>query len=297
MHMTLFIVFATSLPGVVFLSSAADMASNIFALDANASSLVTAYLNASNFIGRFAWGFFTDKVGRKSFWFFSAVVQCLALLAMRWAVQTGASALWMACFLLIGSLYGGLFGVLPAHLSDMFGAKISSATHGTAIFFWSLACVVGAPIFAAVNARYAVALRPGDVPTPSAAGYAVNALWLAAFPASAVLAVLFMNVRREDRRVAARTRTLRARCCAHVCVVGGGGGGGAWRCLGEAEQLREYSEHRAGEEEEAAAAESPAAAVAPLPLQAEQPRAQLLAGAGAATPDWAERIAAWDANK
>jgi MFS family permease len=218
MMLTLYLVFATSLPGVVFLSSAADMASNIFALDSAQGSLVTAWLNLSNFTGRFFWGYITDKIGRKSFWLLSALLQACALLAMRGAILQGreSSTTWMACFLGIGSLYGGGFGVLPAFLSDMFGAKISSATHGAAIFFWSLACVVGAPVFAAVNERYGT----------SAQGYAVNASWLAAFPASALLAGFMLNVRMEDRRAARVTGTWRGRLGPYLCVCGGGNGVG-----------------------------------------------------------------------
>ena len=284
MRLALYTVFAVSLPGVVFLSSAADMASNIFGLDTQSAALVTAYLNLANFTGRFLWGWVTDKIGRKSFWVLAGAAQSAALLAMPAAILQGerGRSLWMACFLLVGSLYGGLFGVLPAFLSDMFGARISPATHGLAIFFWSLACVVGAPVFAAVNAAHAVRARAGEPPVPSPAGYAVNALWLAAAPASALLAVALLNVRREDRRAAARTRSLRARCGSSVCVAGGGSGGGGCRLLSAAQQEEEYAALGVRVEEEEGAGEGGApAAAAGEGKGAAEGSAALPAGAGA----------------
>ena len=286
MRLTFFVVFAASLPGVVFLSSAADMAANIFSLDGQAAGLVTAYLNLSNFTGRFLWGWVTDKIGRKSFWLLTCVVQGLALLVMSHAILQGQDgrSLWMACFLLIGSLYGGLFGVLPAFLGDMFGSKISSAVHGAAIFMWSCACVIGAPIFSAVNARYALPSAPGQVPTPTPTGYAINALWLSAFPLTALLAVLCLNVRREDRRAAARTGTWRVRCCAYMCIFK------AWeaRVLNAQQQEEEYSALGVRLEEPEAETQ-PSLSSSAASQESEAGSAKLL--------DWPARLQAWEDNR
>ena len=222
----------------------------------------------------------------------------------------------MACFLGSGSLYGGGCGVLPAFLSDMFGAKISSATHGAAIFFWSLACVVGAPLFAAVNSHYAVAA--GGVTVPSTTGYAVNALWLAAFPASALLAGFLLNVRREDRRAARATNTWRGRLGAHLCVCNTGGRG--WqaflltfpfcfssfcRVLSPAQQQAEYESLGVGQEE--GAGDPPAAAEA-LSSTSSAPFAtgsrvwgedkdtQPVLPGSEPRMEWSTRLGAWEEN-
>jgi hypothetical protein len=109
--------------------------------------------------------------------------------------------LWLACFLAIGSLYGGGFGVLPAALSDLFGPRLSAATHGTMLGIWALSVVVGVPIFAAVSDALS-AVPPGAAPgaarVPTARAYAVNATWLALAPAAALGAALLLTVRRED---------------------------------------------------------------------------------------------------
>ena len=41
------------------------------------------------------------------------------------------------------SLYGGIFSVLPAQISDNFGLKHAGAIHGRALTAWSTSAVVG----------------------------------------------------------------------------------------------------------------------------------------------------------
>jgi MFS family permease len=210
MFLTAVVIFSTSLPGVVFLSSASDMASNIFSLDAQTANLITSWLNLTNFCGRFLWGAITDIIGRKSFFILSSILQGSALLIMSSAIKSGSYEPWILCFLTIGSLYGGGFGVLPAFCAEMWGSKISSATHGALITTWALACIFGAPIFAAVNVSYSNIGHDG-VKIPSREGYVINAIWLSTLPMISVIALLFLDVRREDRRAARAKNTCRMR--------------------------------------------------------------------------------------
>lgn len=146
--LTAIMVFGQFISGAVFLSSAADMTQNIFGYDANYAALVTSWMNLVNFTGRcvpialvlgpvtastqttlvinvslcydvlsfhllscrFAWGFVTDKIGRKAFWLLSTFTQTFALALMTHAIPTQSFGLWLTCFLMIGSLYGGGFG-------------------------------------------------------------------------------------------------------------------------------------------------------------------------------------------
>jgi hypothetical protein len=201
------LVFGQFIAGAVFLSSAADMAQNLFGTDASFAALVTSWLNLVNFVSRFAWGFATDLIGRKAFFVLSAALQLLALALMAAvAIPRLDFALWLCCFLLIGSLYGGGFGVLPAALSDLFGPRLSAATHGTMLGIWALSVVVGVPTFGAVTSALS-AVPPhggGAAPVPTAKAYIVNAAWLALGPAGALIAALLLTVRREDRRLRKR---------------------------------------------------------------------------------------------
>ena len=74
-------------------------------------------LNLANFTGRVGWGFASDKMGRKSFYLLSAGVQALAVGFMALSIPNSNFGGWLASFLVIGSLYGGGFGVIPATVS------------------------------------------------------------------------------------------------------------------------------------------------------------------------------------
>ena len=237
--LTAIIVFTTSLPGVVFLSSAADMASNLFGLDTQAAALITSYLNLVNFLGRFLWGAVTDVIGRKSFYLLSAALQCISLIIMRGAVRSGSFSAWLTSFLFIGSLYGGGFGVLPAFVAELWGSKISSSTHGAAISTWAFACIVGALVFTLINSMYAVISLDGHK-VPSLEGYAVNATWLAVLPALGFIAIIALNVRREDRIVARVTKSFRVRL-GNFWVLSLETSGCRWpRLLNQTAQREEY---------------------------------------------------------
>lgn len=205
------VMFGCSLPGVVFLSSAADMAQHTFELAPSDAALVAAALNAVNFGGRFVYGAVSDVLGRKAFWILCGAVQSIALGVLAVSIRTGAFAPWLAAFLLVGSLYGGLFGVLPAFVSDMWGAGCASGTHGVCIAVWALACVVGAPVYVSVNAAYSARGLSHE-------GYAANATWLAFLPALALVACAFMNARAEDRAAEKATGTWRVRLWSDVAV-------------------------------------------------------------------------------
>ena len=252
------VFFAAEITGLVFLSSASDMVQNTFRLSAGESISVTSYLNLANFFGRVAWGFASDKLGRKNFFLLSTGVQALASgLQAHW-IATQNFGGWLASFLVIGTLYGGGFGVIPALCSDLFGSHISAATHGIMIGVWASAAVVGIPIFTSITAQYSLTSAAGvRIPTPEA--YIRNSWWLCALPTLGFLVCLLLNVTPADRRARERMGGVRARLGPWaVCWSPAGGA----VLLGRA-QL-------AVEAEEAAAAEAQDAAQA-LPLKVKEP--------------------------
>ena len=94
--------FCVEITGLVFLSSAADMAQNTFNLSTGDAANVTSYLNLVNFAGRVAWGFVSDKLGRKTFYLGSAVAQAFAVGLMSVWISTNNYPLWLLSFLVIG---------------------------------------------------------------------------------------------------------------------------------------------------------------------------------------------------
>src|SRR5262249_51197323 len=57
--------------------------------------------------------------------------------------KLGSAPLFVACFCIILTMYGGGFATIPAYLSDVFGTKYLSARHGRLLTAWSIAGVFG----------------------------------------------------------------------------------------------------------------------------------------------------------
>ena len=55
----------------------------------------------------------------------------------------GYLPLFVLCFLIIISMYGGGFSTVPAYLRDMFGTRYVGAIHGLLLTAWSMAGIFG----------------------------------------------------------------------------------------------------------------------------------------------------------
>jgi len=226
-------MFGAMMPGVVFISSAADMTKYVFGKSASDANTIAAMLNLMNLLGRVVWGVVAERVGRKTFYMWANVAQAVALGLMALWIHLNIYGLWLLSFFVVGSLYGGVHGVLPAFLNQMFGARIAAALHGTLLFVWALADVVGVPIFSEVVAAHATMLNGKRVATPEA--YKINAYWLCAMPALSCLVLLFLDTSVRDRTLRKAFKECRVRVCGRVLVI---------KSLNEAEQEREYTAYK-----------------------------------------------------
>jgi hypothetical protein len=66
--------------------------------------------------------------------------------------------LFVACFCVIASMYGGGFATIPAYLADMFGTQFVGAIHGRLLTAWSTAGILGPVI---VNYMHDTRLEKG----------------------------------------------------------------------------------------------------------------------------------------
>ena len=101
-------------------------------------------LSLFNMGGRFFWASTSDIIGRKNTYFCFFAIGYGALL--RWChgpARSAASRLFVLCFLVIISMYGGGFATVPAYLKDMFGTRYVGAIHGWLITAWSMAGIFG----------------------------------------------------------------------------------------------------------------------------------------------------------
>jgi MFS family permease len=96
-----------------------------------------------NIGGRFFWASLSDRIGRKPLY-----ATILALGALLYGVAAPALAghsigLFILCFCVLASMYGGGFSTVPAYLADVFGTKFVGAIHGRLLTAWSTAGVLG----------------------------------------------------------------------------------------------------------------------------------------------------------
>ena len=96
-----------------------------------------------NIGGRFVWASSSDKLGRKPTYFIFFVLGITLYLIAASAASSKSLALFVGCFVVIASMYGGGFATIPAYLADMFGTQFVGAIHGRLLTAWSTAGILG----------------------------------------------------------------------------------------------------------------------------------------------------------
>jgi len=135
-------IFAGSLiglPGVKFNALAGEQRVAIAAIAAGFTGLLSLF----NIAGRFFWASLSDYIGRKNtyYTFFILGIALYALAPL--AAGIGSKLLFVTCFCIILSMYGGGFATVPAYLADMFGTQFVGAIHGRLLTAWSTAGIIG----------------------------------------------------------------------------------------------------------------------------------------------------------
>ena len=100
-------------------------------------------LSLFNMMGRFFWASTSDYIGRKNTYFCFFALGTALYLLVPWTGSIGSVTLFVACFVVIMSMYGGGFATVPAYLKDMFGTRYVGAIHGMLLTAWSAAGIFG----------------------------------------------------------------------------------------------------------------------------------------------------------
>ena len=100
-------------------------------------------LSLFNMGGRFFWASISDYIGRKNTYFCFFVIGTVLYSLVPHSGTLGSVSLFVLCFVIILSMYGGGFATVPAYLRDMFGTRYVGAIHGMLITAWSMAGVFG----------------------------------------------------------------------------------------------------------------------------------------------------------
>jgi len=131
--------------GIGVLGQASAMSQEMFKgqVTAVAAAGFVGLFSLFNMGGRFVWSSTSDYIGRKStyFVFFALGTLLYALVPTSGAI--GSVALFVACYAVIFSMYGGGFATVPAYLRDMFGTRYVGAIHGLLLTAWSAAGIFG----------------------------------------------------------------------------------------------------------------------------------------------------------
>jgi MFS family permease len=131
--------------GIGVLGQASAMSQEMFPgkVSVTAAAGFVGLMSLFNMGGRFFWASVSDYLGRKSTYFVFFVLGFLMYAAVPYTGGAGNVALFVLCFCVIISMYGGGFATVPAYLRDMFGTRYVGAIHGMLLTAWSMAGIFG----------------------------------------------------------------------------------------------------------------------------------------------------------
>jgi MFS family permease len=131
--------------GIGVLEQASPMIQEMFPgrVTAAAAAGFVGLLSLFNMVGRFVWSSTSDLIGRKpTYCIFFALGAVLYALTPQTG-QLGNVVLFVLCYAVIMSMYGGGFATIPAYLRDQFGIAQVGAIHGRLLTAWSIAGIAG----------------------------------------------------------------------------------------------------------------------------------------------------------
>jgi Na+/melibiose symporter-like transporter len=129
--------------GIGVLGQASVMSQEMVGISADAAAGFVGLLSIFNMIGRFFWSSLSDYIGRKATYSTFFVLGILLYAAVPSIASGGIVFLFVLCYLIIMSMYGGGFATVPAYLRDLFGTAHVGAIHGRLLTAWSVAGVLG----------------------------------------------------------------------------------------------------------------------------------------------------------
>lgn len=131
--------------GIGVLGQASAMSQEVFPgrVSVVAAAGFVGLLSLFNMGGRFFWASTSDYLGRKTTYTIFFLLGAALYAVVPSAGKAGSIALFVACYCVILSMYGGGFSTIPAYLRDIFGTMHVGAIHGRLLTAWSAAGVFG----------------------------------------------------------------------------------------------------------------------------------------------------------
>jgi len=133
-------LFLNVTAGISIISQASPMAQEIGGVNAAVAAGMVGLISIANGIGRLAWAWLSDAIGRRNVFLIMFLLQAILFFIL--PSQREFTALVGICFVVI-SCYGGGFGTMPAFAADFFGAKWVGSIYGLMLTAWGFAGVFG----------------------------------------------------------------------------------------------------------------------------------------------------------
>ena len=131
--------------GIGVIEQASPMIQEIFKDTVNASAAAgfVGLLSLFNIGGRIFWASLSDYIRRKPTYTIFFTLGSVMYATIPFAGRIGSVPLFVACALVILTMYGGGFATIPAYIADIFGTQFVGAIHGRILTAWSAAGVLG----------------------------------------------------------------------------------------------------------------------------------------------------------
>lgn len=130
--------------GIGILGQAAAMVQEVFdGFSAQAAAWFVAVLSFFNMCGRLVWASLSDVIGRRLTYAIFFALGTALYIAVPFAGRAQSLVLFVGCFAVILSMYGGGFAAMPPYIAELFESRDVGAIHGRVLTALSVAGVVG----------------------------------------------------------------------------------------------------------------------------------------------------------
>ncbi|MGA8535530.1 MAG: OFA family MFS transporter [Candidatus Tumulicola sp.] len=145
-YMMWLVVFVNATCGLALFSNAVPIYANVTGLTAAAATVAFGALSAANGVGRFVWAWLSDVTGRRA-----ALAVCFALqgIALFWIARGHDAAAMPLVFFATMLCFGGIFGIAPAVMADLFGTRYLGEDYSFVLTAAAAAGILG-PLTAAL---------------------------------------------------------------------------------------------------------------------------------------------------
>jgi len=180
--------------GMVMFSNLSNIVTDIFLRSPETAATVVAVTGAFNTLGRIGFSILSDYIGRKNCYMVMLSFQLLSVSVFTLITITRTYWAFILSMWIVVACYGAGFGVIPAFLSDTFGATNVASCHGVILTAEATAAVCGGFAYTAI---FNIALSFGYTqhdPFP----YNLNVWWIIFVVAIGWTALFFVTPTIKD---------------------------------------------------------------------------------------------------